>query len=40
MVSGLPTIVGGIPTRIRSITVAITHPNYVINPTNCNALTG
>ncbi len=39
-VSGLPTIVGGIPTRIRSITVAITHSNYVINPTNCNALKG
>ena len=39
-VKGLPTIVGGIPTRIRSITVAITHPNYIINPTNCSALTG
>ncbi|HTZ88562.1 MAG TPA: hypothetical protein VMB05_18010, partial [Solirubrobacteraceae bacterium] len=39
-VSGLPTIVGGIPTRIRSITVAITHPNYIINPTNCSVLNG
>lgn len=39
-VSGLPTIVGGIPTRIRSITVSITHPNYIINPTNCAALRG
>jgi hypothetical protein len=37
-VSGVPTIVGGIPTRIREITVAVTHPNYILTPTNCAVL--
>jgi hypothetical protein len=37
-VSGLPTIVQGIPTRIREITVNINRPNYLLNPTSCSPL--
>lgn len=33
----LPTIRDGIPTRIRSLTVAITRQNFMVNPTNCAA---
>jgi hypothetical protein len=32
----LPTIKGGIPVRLRSLAVAITAPNYILNPTNCS----
>src|SRR5262249_52939767 len=34
----LPTIRGGIPVRLRSLTVNINRPNYLLNPTNCNVL--
>jgi hypothetical protein len=33
--STLPTIRDGIPTRLRSLTVSVNRPNYIINPTNC-----
>jgi hypothetical protein len=33
--STLPTIRDGIPVRLRSLTVSINRPNYIINPTNC-----
>jgi hypothetical protein len=33
--STLPTIKGGIPIRMRSLTVSASRPNYIINPTNC-----
>jgi hypothetical protein len=36
--STLPTIVGGVPLRLKSLTVAITHGNFAINPTNCGTL--
>jgi hypothetical protein len=36
--SGLPTIVGGIPIRMRELTVSINRPNYILNPTNCSEL--
>jgi len=36
--STLPTIVGGIPTRIQSISVNITRQGYLRNPTNCGVL--
>lgn len=32
----LPTIRAGIPTRIRSVSVAITRPNFMVNPTSCS----
>jgi hypothetical protein len=38
--SGLPTIIGGIPIRIRSLTVDINRPHYLLNPTNCESPTG
>jgi hypothetical protein len=31
----LPTIKGGIPIRMRSLSVDISRPNYILNPTNC-----
>jgi hypothetical protein len=34
----LPTIKDGIPIRLRSMTVDIDRPNYILNPTNCGAL--
>jgi hypothetical protein len=34
--SGVPTIVGGIPIRMRELTVSINRPNYILNPTNCS----
>jgi hypothetical protein len=34
----LPLIRDGVPTRLRSMTVDIDRPNYIINPTNCGAL--
>ncbi len=36
--SQLPTIVGGVPLRLRSIDVNVNRPNFAINPTNCAAL--
>jgi hypothetical protein len=37
--SRLPTIVGGAPLRLRSLSVSVNHPNFTINPTNCSPLT-
>lgn len=34
----LPLIRGGIPTRLRSMTVEVNRPNYLLNPTNCGEL--
>jgi hypothetical protein len=31
----LPTIKGGIPVRMRSLSVNVSRPNYLLNPTNC-----
>jgi hypothetical protein len=36
--SQIPTIVGGVPLRLRSLTVVVNRPNFTINPTNCGAL--
>ncbi|TMK99992.1 MAG: hypothetical protein E6G34_00350 [Actinobacteria bacterium] len=33
--SALPTIVGGVPIRLRSVSVAVNRPNFLYNPTNC-----
>jgi hypothetical protein len=33
----VPSIIGGIPIRMRSIQVNIDRPNFTINPTNCSA---
>jgi hypothetical protein len=35
----VPSIVGGIPIRMRSIQVNIDRPNFTINPTNCSPFT-
>jgi hypothetical protein len=32
----VPTIIGGVPIRMRSIQVNIDKPDFTINPTNCN----
>lgn len=37
--SSLPTIVSGVPLRLRSIQVAVTRPSFMFNPTNCSPLT-
>jgi hypothetical protein len=37
--SQLPTIVGGAPLRLRTLSVDVNRPNFTINPTNCGALT-
>jgi hypothetical protein len=34
----VPSIVGGVPIRMRSIQVSIDRPNFTINPTNCSPL--
>ena len=31
----LPSIIGGVPIRMRTIKVNIDKPNFMINPTNC-----
>jgi hypothetical protein len=36
--SSLPTIVKGVPLRLRSLSVAVTRPNFLFNPTNCGPL--
>jgi hypothetical protein len=36
--STLPTIVGGVPLRLKSINVLVNHPNFLYNPTNCGPL--
>jgi hypothetical protein len=35
----VPSIIGGIPIRMRSIQVNIDRPNFTINPTNCEPFT-
>jgi hypothetical protein len=35
----VPSIIGGIPIRMRSIQVNIDRPNFTINPTNCSPFT-
>ncbi len=35
--SQLPTIVGGAPLRLKTLTVSVNHPGFMINPTNCGA---
>jgi hypothetical protein len=32
----VPSIIGGVPIRMRSIQVSIDKPNFMINPTNCD----
>jgi hypothetical protein len=32
----VPSIIGGVPIRMRSIQVSIDRPSFMINPTNCN----
>jgi hypothetical protein len=34
----LPSILDGIPLDVRSITVTVDRPGFILNPTNCNAL--
>jgi hypothetical protein len=36
--STLPTIIKGVPLRLRSLNVAINRPNFLFNPTNCAGL--
>ena len=36
--SRLPTIVGGVPLRLKTLTVSVTRPGFMINPTNCGLL--
>jgi hypothetical protein len=36
--SALPTIVGGVPLRLRSLSVLANRPNFLLNPTNCGPL--
>ncbi|HEY4094706.1 MAG TPA: hypothetical protein VGM33_04305 [Baekduia sp.] len=33
----LPTIVGGVPLKLRSVTVTLDRPGFTFNPTDCNA---
>jgi hypothetical protein len=35
----VPSIIGGIPIRMRSIRVSIDRPNFTVNPTNCSHFT-
>ncbi len=34
----VPSIIGGIPLRLRSIQVNLTKPDFIINPTNCSPM--
>ncbi|HWJ51240.1 MAG TPA: hypothetical protein VNR42_09475 [Solirubrobacteraceae bacterium] len=36
--SNLPTIVGGVPLRLKSLSVAINRSKFLFNPTNCSPL--
>lgn len=36
--SSLPTIVGGVPLRLRTLTVNVNRANFMLNPTNCGVL--
>ena len=36
--SQLPTIVGGVPLRLKALAVNANRPNFMLNPTNCGAL--
>jgi hypothetical protein len=36
--SSLPTIVKGVPLRLRNLSVAVNRPNFLLNPTNCGPL--
>jgi hypothetical protein len=36
--SALPTIVGGVPLRLRSLSVAVNRRSFLFNPTNCGML--
>ena len=36
--SQLPTIVGGVPLRLRTLNVSVDRPNFTLNPTNCGLL--
>jgi hypothetical protein len=36
--SQLPTIVGGVPLRLKALTVDANRSNFMLNPTNCGAL--
>lgn len=36
--SALPTIVGGVPLRLKAITVSVNRPGFMLNPTNCGVL--
>lgn len=36
--SQLPTVVGGAPIRLRSLSVNVTRPGFMLNPTNCDPL--
>ncbi len=37
--SQLPTIVGGAPLRLRTLSVSVNRANFTVNPTNCGPLT-
>jgi hypothetical protein len=37
--SSLPTIVKGVPLRLRNVSVAVNRPHFLLNPTNCGPLT-
>jgi hypothetical protein len=36
--TNLPTIVGGVPVRLKTLSVAVNRPNFIFNPTNCGPL--
>jgi hypothetical protein len=36
--SSLPTIVGGVPLRLRNVSVIVNRPHFLLNPTNCGPL--
>jgi hypothetical protein len=36
--SGLPTVVGGVPVRLRALNISLQRPGFVVNPTSCQPL--
>jgi hypothetical protein len=36
--TNLPTIVGGVPVRLKTLHVEVNRPSFIFNPTNCSAL--